>query len=68
MTERRYFNVDPDRRSKFWNFNGSTFPIFEREFNGGPVGSIDPFRFSHSKGEGRGSKIHRRVENIARSV
>ncbi len=34
MTERRYFNVDPDRRSKFWNLNGTAFKILELELNG----------------------------------
>ncbi len=57
MTERRYFNVDPDRRSKFWNFNKSTFQIFECEFNGAPVGSIDPLRFSRSKWGGEAKFI-----------
>ncbi len=46
MTERRYFNVDPDRRSKFWIFNGTAFQILELELNGGPKGStiLDPIR------------------------
>ncbi len=46
MTERRYFNVDPDRRSKFWNFNGTAFQILELELNGGQFGSIDLFPLS----------------------
>ncbi len=39
ITDRRYFNVDPDRRSKFWIFNGTAFQILELELNGGPNGS-----------------------------
>ncbi len=46
MTDRRYFNADPDRRSKFWNFNGSAFQILELELNGRPKGSTihDPIK------------------------
>ncbi len=43
MTERHYFNVDPDRRSKFWNFNGTAFLILGLELNEPLFLSIDPF-------------------------
>ena len=33
MTERHYFNIDPDQRSKFWNFKGTAFKILELELN-----------------------------------
>ncbi len=66
MTDCRYFNVDPDRRSKFWNFNGSTFPILELELNEGSNGStiLDPNRLPNpSQKEEKSCLFHKKMLN-----